>query len=237
MQLMTEPGFPFPLLGVVQVGNKIIQHRPVLAEEKVTVTVRTGPLSDHPSGRQIAILSEATVAGEPVWTETTSYLHREHTEAGARERPPGGDPAGGSPASGDRPSADLPDGPVRRIAVPADIGRRYAAVSGDRNPIHLSRLSARAFGFDRSIAHGMWLAARTLAAFEDRLPPACTIDLAFKTPAFLPGVVLLRSAPLEPAAANPAGEPVEGWRLLVSAARTGKPHLAGTVTAPAPPRG
>lgn len=31
--------------------------------------------------------------------------------------------------------------------VSADVGRRYATVSGDVNPIHLSALAARALGF------------------------------------------------------------------------------------------
>ena len=62
--------------------------------------------------------------------------------------------------------------------VPGDIGRRYAAVSGDRNPIHMHALSAKAFGFPRAIAHGMWTKARCLAAL--RLPDALEADVRFK---------------------------------------------------------
>ena len=36
-------------------------------------------------------------------------------------------------------------------------------MSGDVNPIHLHALTARAMGFPRAIAHGMWTYARTLA--------------------------------------------------------------------------
>src|SRR6266487_1403229 len=56
----------------------------------------------------------------------------------------------------------LGDGPEPHVVweLPADLGRRYAAVSGDRNPIHLYRLTAWLFGFRRPIAHGMWAAAR-----------------------------------------------------------------------------
>ncbi|MGI8665665.1 MAG: MaoC family dehydratase, partial [Jatrophihabitans sp.] len=101
---------------------------------------------------------------------------------------------------------------------PADLGRHYAAVSGDRNPIHLHPLSARLFGFRAAIAHGMWLKARTLAAFEGRLGPAFDVEVAFKTPVFLPAVLEL--------SATPAGD---GWDLDVHGARSGKPHLSGTI--------
>jgi len=104
--------------------------------------------------------------------------------------------------------------------VPADIGRRYAEVSGDRNPIHLHPLTARLLGFRRAIAHGMWTKARCLAALEGRLPDAYTVDVRFKLPVFLParvGFAALSTA--------------DGWSLDLVDARTGKPHLAGVITA------
>ena len=75
--------------------------------------------------------------------------------------------------------------------MPDDIGRRYGAVSGDRNPIHLHSLTAKAFGFPSAIAHGMWLKARTLATLEGRLPDAFTVDVAFKTPVLLPSTIAI----------------------------------------------
>ncbi|WP_258038084.1 MaoC/PaaZ C-terminal domain-containing protein, partial [Streptomyces sp. SM5] len=55
---------------------------------------------------------------------------------------------------------------VAEWRLPGDLGRRYGAVSGDRNPIHLHPLTARLFGFPRHIAHGMWTVARCLAEAE-----------------------------------------------------------------------
>ena len=73
--------------------------------------------------------------------------------------------------------------------VPGDIGRRYGAVSGDRNPIHLHGWSAKLFGMPRPIAHGMWLKARCLAELEPTLPDAFSVDVRFKLPLFLPAQV------------------------------------------------
>jgi acyl dehydratase len=71
----------------------------------------------------------------------------------------------------------------------ADLGRRYAAVSGDRNPIHMHAWSAKPLGFKQAIAHGMWTKARCLAAIESRLPDAFRVDVRFRKPIFLPGRV------------------------------------------------
>jgi acyl dehydratase len=102
--------------------------------------------------------------------------------------------------------------------VPADTGRRYARVSGDRNPIHTSRLVARVFGFPGRIAHGMWTAARCLAALEGRLPDTYTMDVRFHRPVPVPGRVTFTSA------AGPGG-----WRISVHDPRSGRPHLSGEI--------
>ena len=104
--------------------------------------------------------------------------------------------------------------------MPADVGRRSARVSGDVNAIHLSRSPARAFGFGRAIAHGMWVQARALAALSGRLPDAPTVDVAFRKPLFLPSTVVLSTAAV-----------ASGWDLAVRDSATGADHLVGVVRA------
>lgn len=202
--LMTEGSFPFPLVGMVHVANSITQVRPVRSDETVSFAVRADDLRPHPAGRQFDLLGEATVDGETVWTGRSTYLRR-------------GKPSGEKAA---RTELGPQQGAVSTVRVPGDIGRRYGAVSGDRNPIHLHSLTAKAFGFNSAIAHGMWLKARTLASLQGRLPDAYTVDVAFKLPVPLPSTVAI--------AALGAGD---DWQLDVRAAKSGKPHLAGTITA------
>jgi acyl dehydratase len=102
--------------------------------------------------------------------------------------------------------------------VPDDAGRRYAKVSGDVNPIHLSGLTAKAFGFKRAIAHGMWVKARALAALSGRLPEAMAVDVVFRKPLLLPSTVTLSTAPVD-----------GGWDLAVRNTGSGAEHLLGTV--------
>jgi acyl dehydratase len=204
MTLMTQRNFPFPLLGMVHVANRITQHRPMRLGEAYTVRVRAKNLRPHEKGRQFDVLSELSTADAVVWAEVSTYLRR----------------GGGS---GSSPGKQLAPPSANAIwRVPGDIGRRYAEVSGDRNPIHLHPLTARLFSFPSAIAHGMWTKARTLAAFEGRLPDAYTVDVRFKLPVLLPAKVAFTSWPTD-----------EGWAFEVWNAKKPKPHLEGTISPPA----
>ncbi|MGI5503962.1 MaoC family dehydratase [Lentzea sp. CA-135723] len=193
MKLMSGAGFPFPLPGLVHVANRITQSRPLTLDEPLEITVSARDLRPHPQGTQVDVVT--SVSG--VWEGVSTYLRRS-----------GG--SGGSGGELERPAGSAV------WKVPADIGRRYGAVSGDRNPIHLHPLGAKVFGFPRAIAHGMWTKARCLAALEGRLPEAVTVDVRFKKPLFIPGRVEFSAV-----------ENVHGWEFAV----WGKgPHLVGSTS-------
>ncbi|GAB3140066.1 MaoC/PaaZ C-terminal domain-containing protein [Amycolatopsis stemonae] len=199
MALMTEPAFPFPLLGMVHVANRITQHRPLRLGEPLTMRVRAENLRAHEKGRQFDVVSEAWSGDDLVWADVSTYLRR------------------GSSGSSARREQLAPPTPDAIWRIPGDIGRRYAEVSGDRNPIHLHPLTAKLFGFPRAIAHGMWTKAHALAAFEGRLPSAFTIDVKFKQPVLLPAKAGFTSW------STPEGWAFELWSKA-------KPHLEGTIT-------
>jgi acyl dehydratase len=207
VELMVSREFPFPMVGMVHLANSITVHRPVTLEQTVSFIVRAEDLRDHPAGRQLDMICEARVGDELVWSGRSTYLR------------PGGKKQVPAKEGAKRPRSQPPAGATALVRVPGDIGRRYGAVSGDRNPIHLSGISAKLFGFRSAIAHGMWLKARTLASIEERLPERYTVDVAFKTPVFLPSTVSITSA-----------READGWALDVRNSRSGKPHLNGRVT-------
>ena len=210
VSIMVDPSFPFALPGLVHVANRITQKRALRADERLTLRVSASDLREHPRGRQFDMLTEASVDGDPAWTESSTYLRRDPHPALPRER--------GRVNQHELGRENAPSSPSAIWRVPRNIGRRYAAVSGDVNPIHLNSLAARLFGFRRAIAHGMWLKARCLAAFEGRLPDALTAQVEFKSPLLLPSTVRFTS--------HPQGE---GWTFAVAEARSGRPHLSGSV--------
>jgi hypothetical protein len=206
MALMTDPAFPFGVIGLVHVANRIEQRRAVGLGERPTITVAAGDLRPHDRGRQFDVLARATVGDDVVWEGRSTYLRRE---------------GGGGGSSKDTSKRPAPPEPDAIIDVPGDIGRRYGAVSGDRNPIHLHGLSARLFGQSSAIAHGMWLKARCLAALEPSLPEAFAAEVAFKLPVALPSKVGFSS-----------GSRSDGGRdFAVHGTRRPVPHLTGSAVA------
>jgi acyl dehydratase len=172
MKLMTERDFPFALLGLVHIANRIEQRAPISVEAKPRVRVWAENLGPHHRGRQLDLVTETSIDGEVVWLEHSTYLRQGQ---GQGERPERG---ADSLAQAEQ---------VAIWEVPGDIGRRYAAVSGDRNPIHLHSLSAKPFGFPSAIAHGMWTYARALGWLDGRLPAAHTSEVEFRAPLRIPG--------------------------------------------------
>ncbi|MEU9309932.1 MaoC/PaaZ C-terminal domain-containing protein [Streptomyces sp. NPDC048256] len=171
MRIMSGRGFPLPLLGLVHTSIEITRHTTLAATGSYELTVHVERLAAHRRGTEAVVVTELRDGGTVVWESTSTYLARHRTEAAPAAREPEPDP--------------LPVLDEWRLA--ADVGRRYGAASGDRNPIHLHPLTARLFGFPRAIAHGMWTVARCLAAHGT--PQAVRVRAEFRAPVLLPGTV------------------------------------------------
>jgi acyl dehydratase len=213
MSLMAEEDFPFGAVGLVHIANEITQHRAIRLGETMEIRVSATPLAPHPKGRQFAFVTEARVGEELVWESRSTTLRRG---------------SGGDESAADKPGAfestDFEALPAAaEWKLDAGLGRRYGAVSGDRNPIHMSEWTAKPLGFPKAIAHGMWTKARALAALEGDTPDSARAEVRFKRPILLPGRVSFASAPRV--------EGAEGEiAFAVRDARKGTPHLEGLLT-------
>jgi len=202
--LMTDRSFPLALPGLVHVRNRIEQVRAVGIDEPLDLEVWAERFARHRSGATVDLCASVSAGGAQVWSGRSTYLAR------------------GAKAPDNAPDSDVEVGigdvrPAATWRVPDDAGRRYAAVSGDVNPIHLSGLTAKVFGFKRAIAHGMWVKARALAALSGRLPDAVVADVGFRKPLLMPSTVILSTA-----------EAGGGWDFAVRNATSGTEHLGGT---------
>ena len=208
MAVMADGSFPFGAVGLVHVGNRIVQRRRVKLGEELTLRVRPTPLQPHPRGRTFTLVTEAAVGDETVWESVSTMLRRGKPDANqdSKALPRG------------RDELELPAGAEWRLE--GDLGRRYAAVSGDRNPIHMHALTAKPLGFPSAIAHGMWTKARCLAALESRLPDAFAVDVRFRKPILLP-------ARVEFASTTDEGR----IEFAVRDAKKHTPHLEGSIDA------
>jgi acyl dehydratase len=176
--VLTSPGFPFPALGAVHIANLIEQHEELQPGATLDLAVHATDLREHRRGRQVTVVIEARLAGREVWRARSDYLRIEQP----------GPPSEATPGTPEPYVETASKTPVS-WELGADLGRRYAAVSGDRNPIHLYDLTARPFGFRHHIAHGMWTLARCLAQLQPDVPSRMRCDVTFRRPVPLPGSV------------------------------------------------
>ena len=206
MRLMTDRDFPLPAPGMVHLRNTITQARPPLVGEPLRVAVHAERLVAHPKGAQVDLVAAVRDTDDvEIWHSRSTYFVRGASAPDAVDAAPA-EPA---PSVGTLPHAVW--------KVPGDIGRRYAAVSGDVNPIHMNGLAAKAFGMPGAIAHGMWTKAHALAALAGRHGPAFTVDAVFRAPLRTPSRAYLYTAGVD-----------GGWDVALRSTK-GKDHLLMTL--------
>ncbi|GAB2462125.1 MaoC/PaaZ C-terminal domain-containing protein [Xylanimonas ulmi] len=220
--VMVRGDFPLPLLGMVHLANDASLLRRVVLGDVLEVRAWAQGLRPHRRGVQVDLVAQVWVedpggASALAWQGVSTYLAKGFDPGSAGEPAPSAVEADGE--------AEVPRGawapplPTGRWALPGGTGRAYAAISGDRNPIHLSALSAKAFGFRQAIAHGMYTAARALAEVGPSRGDTYRWTVEFAAPVLLPGTVDVSITPAD------AGHDYVGWS---STRRTR--HFAGQVT-------
>jgi len=205
MGIMTDSSFPYAAIGSVHLRNAVTQHRAIAPTERLDVSATATNKRMHAKGTMFDFLTTVTSGGELVWESTSTYLR---PGKGDRDAKPEGVPF------------EVIEGNGTEWKLGADLGRRFAAVSGDYNPIHLYPLTAKAFGFPSQIAHGIWTKARCVAAMESRLPDAVTIEVEFRKPVVLPTKVAFGSRIVDDG-------PHQGIDFSMTNPKNGKPHVVG----------
>lgn len=210
LAMLGAEAFPVKLFGLVHVQNRIAMRQPLSADEPAEIRAWIEGHRDTERGQEFDLHTEYVVSGEPLWDETCTFL--------ARRRAPAGEGAKTTqPRAGDPPDATAIK--TSSFRAPAGLGRRYGFISGDVNPIHMSDLTARAFGFPRAIAHGMWSLARLASDFEsEQFNGGCELSVAFKLPVYMPAWLMLQRWPIE-----------NGTGFALRDAQGEKPHLTGTL--------
>lgn len=178
LRLLGERAFPFNPMGLVHFSNRIELLGPMPVGGDYRLKARLLPGGEHPRGTLVDVETAMSNGGEPVWRSVATALRI------TREKPP-------SDMSDDESSgAESMPASERGIELPEDLGRRYALIAGDLNPIHQRAWMARPFGFPRPIIHGMW----TLAWAVQPLLPArpgqpLVVDAEFTRPVLLPATL------------------------------------------------
>ncbi len=211
MAILSHARFPLRLLGLVHWSNQIESLRPIANGEAMDMHCTLDGIETTERGQSFSIHTTLSTGGNVALRETSTFLSPlARSKSGKKPAPDGSEPDWGAP--------------VAQWAVAGNAGRRFAGPSGDWNPIHVSALTARLFGYPRAIAHGMFSAARCLALLQDGIPADAplALDLRFKRPLLIPGQVALHTA--QDAAHDP-----NMTRFVLNVQPSGEPHIAGTL--------
>lgn len=198
---MLAPGFPFRIVGLVHMDNALHAHQVPIPGQPLLIDTVLRLLPPSSSGALRCTLdTTGSSDGVPVFGCTSTYLIRRGSRSSAKQE-----------------ESVLPQGAsLTQWTLGVDAGRRYARLSGDWNPIHLTRWSARLMGMRAPIIHGMHTLASACAALERSAGRhAVAIDCRFRAPVALGSTAAL------------SFDAVSG-EFVVAAA--GKPAVTGSIT-------
>ncbi len=187
MQLFIARGFPVKVLGLIHLRNTIRVFKAIDTRAPLRLTVHFDTLRLTDAGQEYDFTTRFERDGEVVWEEVSTMFAR------------GTHPTKVEGGGGKRPSIERSSHPEQgtqtdTLDIAENTGWRYARVSGDFNPIHLTARTAAMYGFKQAVAHGMWSLGRCLGAAAAQLPvEGIQIDTQFKLPVYLPSQALARS--------------------------------------------
>jgi acyl dehydratase len=210
--LLTHRSFVVRLMGLVHVANEIEFRRALPERGDYGIRCWIEGHQETDRGQEFVLYTELSDRDGVAWCERCTLLARRRVSGPQAAR------VARATLKAPRPGRGVAAVEVRFRADHATT-RRYGRVSGDLNPIHMADFSARWFGFDRAVAHGMWSMARSLAALgpaATSLP--CRVPVEFKLPLFLPAAVRLEHW-------REDGR----WAFVLRDADGQRPHLAGSV--------
>lgn len=188
LKLMLEDQFPFSILGLVHLRNIMQQHEPIEPHHELNIECHFGEIVHQNIGSLFTINTEFYVQKKCVLRAQHQYLKRQRCELKS------------SPLIEVKEVLPKPSKQETWLLKSA-LGRRYAACSGDYNPIHLHPLSARLFGFKQHIIHGMWLKSRVISALcqaqQAKLHSSFSCEVEFKKPLYLPNSVCFQQQAVE----------------------------------------
>jgi acyl dehydratase len=186
LDLVSRWSFPVRAIGMVHMGAVVEALAPLPAAAAWDLRCWSTPGRHVRLGLEFDVWGEVSVDGAVAWRSRAIYLSRSRSAAGAQE------------SAVPEPAADGPWSRQLDLPAPEGTGRAFAAVSGDINPIHLHRLPARLFGFQRAIAHGWWIAGRVAALLErDEAMPGRRLEIVFRRPVVLPSTPHLQVRDVE----------------------------------------
>ena len=168
MALLTHPAFPVPIWRMLQVRNRLVQHRPLPCSASADLEARLAELRVLEKGFEADLHTSALESGSLAWESvTTFYARGRFGPATAHAVPSPAEPAGP---------------PIAEWTMPEHGALRFARLTGDYNGLHLSDAYARRLGFAKAFLHPQRVLATCLAHLAGRVGTPRVLEAWLKGP-------------------------------------------------------
>jgi len=191
--ILGRPEFPFPVNGSVHVRNIITLNRWIERTELLNYRTTVSNVRHLEEGNiefDLTTVCSANELTETVFSNVATFLIRNKKQKKDKKD------------KKDKKETE----PLRSVtyeetwAYSSQLSRNYAWLSGDYNPIHLWPLTAKLFGFQSNIMHGMYSIGKLCGLIHSKSPqtdyfslktlvPPIQIKTSFLKPILLPATV------------------------------------------------
>ncbi len=163
----------FSPMGLIHLSNHITQFKAIPRQAALDITTHITKTRETRLGLEITLTTQVFIENESLWQSESIFLNKKSSSLDFDF------------LSFKKEHKNLTK-KTETWQLPKNLGLAYACISEDFNPIHLSKVSAKLFGFNQAIAHGMWSKARCLAALNLHNNPFIKTKVHFKSAIFLP---------------------------------------------------
>lgn len=187
MALLMCRDWPLPIWRALQLRNRLVRSGAIKLDTPSDLIVRATGWRVHDKGIELDVLAQLMQGEDCPWQSITTFYYRGRFDGPASH---GADDGAAMASPPIEPS--LP--PLTQWTVAGDERLRWAALTGDYNPLHLVDIYARATGFSAASAHPQRIAAQCLGHLAPTPEPPTQLDLWLKGPVYFGRIASLRAA-------------------------------------------
>ncbi|MCM8533251.1 MAG: hypothetical protein NE330_18930, partial [Lentisphaeraceae bacterium] len=168
--LLSHESIPVKAAGTLHLKNIITLHQEFSLSDTFSISAKVSNSYFSDKGLEFEIIFKISNQQKLVWECSSFFLKRSSVRVESFQRD----------ESYELNKLDPENYAKNTFSIPANIGKKYAKISSDYNPIHVSNIAAKLFGHSRSIAHGMWVISKVLSLKSESI--YSKVNVEFKGP-------------------------------------------------------
>lgn len=193
--------FPLPILGAVHMSNEFEVFCELDEKNSFDIDLKVHHFSKHNSGILFQVESIITQENKPIWKCVSTFLSK--IQVPVKEIQKDNKFSDNMSVSSKKTLTESmidsfgSEDDFSEMQFPDNMGKEFASICGDYNPIHTNKTLAKLFGLRKCIAHGICAFAKAFAQVPFHLVPVSSkyplkASIYFVYPIFIPSTAYLK---------------------------------------------